>query len=85
MQRKVSVHILSDPFTSPKPVEGLRIATGLTESGISVSVICPETIRSLLQNTAQLVDGAVLEGIIELVNELPFAESGDDADINLYF
>jgi hypothetical protein len=85
MQRKVSVFITSDPFISHKPVEALRIATGLTDSDIEVTIVCPKAIREIIINSAEIIDENIRDGIKELIKSLRFTEYQPEGEIKLYF
>jgi hypothetical protein len=68
MKRKVFIVINSDPRTSHRPVEALRVALGLRESDIDVRIICPDELRIYLQPDSA-VDGELLPNIRENLPE----------------
>lgn len=70
MTRSVVVLIRSDPETSPRAVEGVRIALGLASGEHEVEVILTDRAPLLLTpDTDRLVDGEMAEKFLSTLQE----------------
>ncbi len=71
MPLTVTVIIQQDPFSSPKPVEGLRIALGLSTGNYNLSIILLGKARSLLtEDNVDVLDAEILEKHLPAIQEL---------------
>ncbi len=71
MTLSLLVLIQSNPLKTPRPVEGLRIALGLSTGVSSVTIVLLGPARTLLvEDTGDVMDAEILEKHLPVIQEL---------------